>query len=110
MANFITDGQRIRNADLFGPLKTYEKGKKFILCIFIQISKTAKSAQGNHALLQIINQPKNQHQLAALANNQPLAVAEAPFCHWFCHKGFLDTIHINALTKQCQELQQELKR
>ncbi|MFM7188328.1 MAG: RNase H-like domain-containing protein, partial [Armatimonadota bacterium] len=58
--------QRI-HADLFGPLKTSERGKKFILSITDAFTKLV--------------------ELVALENKESSTVAEALFNRWFCRYG-----------------------
>jgi Integrase core domain len=57
-------GQRV-HADLFGPLKTSDKGKKFILCMTDAFTKYVK--------------------LVALPNKEAVTVIEAIFDKWICH-------------------------
>jgi hypothetical protein len=52
------------HADLFGPLKTLDKGKKFILCITDAFTKYV--------------------ELVALPNKEAVTVAEALFNKWIC--------------------------
>ncbi len=58
--------QRI-HMDLFGPLKTSESGKKYIMCITDAFSKFA--------------------ELIALPDKQAPTVAEALFSRWLCRHG-----------------------
>jgi transposase InsO family protein len=53
--------------DLFGPLKTSESGKKYIMCITYAVLKFA--------------------ELIALPDKQAPTVAEALFSRWFCRHG-----------------------
>jgi IS30 family transposase len=58
--------QRV-HADLFGPLKTTDSGKKFILCMMDTLTKYV--------------------ELVPLPNKEANTVADAIFSKWFCHFG-----------------------
>ena len=66
LPNLSLPNQRI-HADLFGPLKTSEKGKKFILVITDAFTKYA--------------------ELIAIANKEADTVTEAIFNNWICRFG-----------------------
>ncbi len=57
-------GQQV-HVDLFGPLKTSDKGEKFILCITYAFTKYI--------------------ELVTLPNKEAVTVAEAIFDKWICH-------------------------
>jgi hypothetical protein len=59
-------GQQV-HVDLFGPLKTSDKGKKFLLCITDAFTKYVK--------------------LVTLPNKEAATVAEAIFDKWICRFG-----------------------
>jgi hypothetical protein len=79
--------QRV-HADLFGPLKTTDSGKKFILCITDAFTKYV--------------------ELVPLPNKEANTVADAIFSKWFCHFGMpLD--HITDQGKEfCAKLSDDL--
>ncbi|MDP4419464.1 integrase catalytic domain-containing protein, partial [Escherichia coli] len=66
LPNLSWPNQRI-HADLFGPLKTSEKGKKFILVITDAFTKYV--------------------ELVAIENKEADTVTEAIFNHWICRFG-----------------------
>ncbi len=81
-------GQRV-HADLFGPLKTLDKGKKFILCITDIFTKYVK--------------------LVALPNKEAAyIVAEAIFDKWICRFGTPLDLVTNQGTEFCTRMSQEL--
>jgi hypothetical protein len=80
-------GQRI-HADLFGPLKTSDKGKKFILCITDAFTKYV--------------------ELVALPNKEAATVAEAIFDKWFCRFGTPIDLVTDQGTEFCARLSNEL--
>jgi hypothetical protein len=55
------------HANLFGPLKTSDSGKKFILCMTDALTKYV--------------------ELVPLQNKEAMTVAEAIFDQWICHFG-----------------------
>jgi hypothetical protein len=80
-------GQRV-HADLFEPLKTSDKGKKFILCITDAFTKYVK--------------------LVALPNKEAVTVAEAIFDKWICRFGTPLNLVTDQGTEFCAKLSQEL--
>jgi hypothetical protein len=76
-------GQRV-HADLFGPLKMSDKGKKFILCITDAFTKYI--------------------ELVALPNKEAVTVAEAIFDKWICHFGTPIDLVTNQGTEFCAKL------
>ena len=80
-------GQRV-HADLFGPLKTSDKGKKFILCITDAFTKYV--------------------ELAALPNKEAATVAEAIFNKWICRFGTPIDLVTDQGTEFCAKLSNEL--
>ncbi len=80
-------GQRV-HADLFGPLKTSDKGKKFILCITDAFTKYV--------------------ELVALPNKEAATVAEAIFDKWICRFGTPLDLITDQGTKFCARMSQEL--
>ncbi len=80
-------GQRV-HADLFGPLKTSDKGKKFILCITDAFTKYV--------------------ELVALPNKEAATVAEAIFDKWICRFGTPIDLVTNQGTEFCAKLSKEL--
>jgi len=67
------------HTDLFGPLKTYENRKKFILCITNAFTKYV--------------------QLMVLPNKEAATMAAAIFNHWKCWIG----VPVNVITDQGKE-------
>ncbi len=80
-------GQRV-HADLFGPLKTSDKGKMFILCITDAFTKYV--------------------ELVALPNNEANTVAEAIFDKWICRFGAPLDLVTDQGTEFCAKLSKEL--
>ncbi len=80
-------GQRV-HADLFGPLKTLEKGKKFILCITDAFTKYV--------------------ELVALPNKEAATVAEAIIDKWICRFGAPLDLVTDQGTEFCARMSQEL--
>jgi hypothetical protein len=80
-------GQRV-HADLFGPLKTSDKGKKFIQCITDAFTKYV--------------------ELAALPNKEAATVAEAIFDKWICRFGTPFNLVTDQGTEFCAKLSKEL--
>jgi hypothetical protein len=76
------------HADLFGPLKTSDKGKKFILCITDAFTKYV--------------------ELAALPNKEAATVAEAIFDKWICRFGTPIDLVTDQGTEFCAKLSNEL--
>jgi hypothetical protein len=77
--------QRI-HADLFGPLRTSEHGKKFILCITDAFTKYV--------------------ELVALSNKESLTVATAIFYKWICRYG----VPLELVTDQGREFVAKLSK
>ncbi len=75
-------------ADLFGPLKTSDKDKKFILCITDVFTKYV--------------------ELVALPNKEAPTVAEAIFDKWICHFGTPLDLVTDQGTEFCARMSQEL--
>jgi len=80
-------GQRV-HADLFGPLKTSDKGKKFILCVTDAFTKYV--------------------ELVALPNKEAVTVAEAIFDKWICRFGTPLDLVTDQGTEFCAKLSNEL--
>jgi len=80
-------GQRV-HADLFGPLKTSDKGKKFILCITDAFTKYVK--------------------VVVLPNKEANTVAEAIFDKWICRFGAPLNLVTDQGTEFCAKLSNEL--
>jgi hypothetical protein len=80
-------GQQV-HMDLFGPLKTSDKGKKFILCITDAFTKYVK--------------------WVALLNKEAATVAEAIFDKWICQFGTLLDLVTDQGTEFCAKLPKEL--
>jgi hypothetical protein len=80
-------GQRV-HADLFGPLKTSDKGKKFILCITDTFPKYVK--------------------LVALPNKEAATGAEAIFDKWICRFGTPIDLVTDQGTEFCAKLSNKL--
>jgi len=80
-------GQRV-HADLFGPLKTSDKGKKFILCVTDAFTKYV--------------------ELVALPNKEAQTVAEAIFDKWICRFGAPLDLVTDQGTEFCAKLSNEL--
>jgi hypothetical protein len=80
-------GQRV-HADLFGPLKTSDKGKMFILCITDGFTKYV--------------------ELVALLNKEASTVAEAIFDKWICRFGTPLDLVTDQGTEFCGRMSQEL--
>ncbi len=80
-------GQRV-HADLFGPLKTSDKGKKFILWVTDTFTKYVK--------------------LVALPNKEANTVAEAIFDKWICCFGTPLDLVTDQGTEFCAKLSKEL--
>ena len=80
-------GQRV-HADLFGPLKTSDKGKKFILCVTDAFTKYV--------------------ELVALPNKEAHTVAEAIFDKWICRFGAPLDLVTDQGTEFCAKLSNEL--
>jgi hypothetical protein len=76
------------HADLFGPLKTSDKGKKFILCIMDAFTKYV--------------------ELVALPNKEAATMAEAIFDKWICHFGTPIDLVTDQGTEFCAKLSKEL--
>jgi hypothetical protein len=76
------------HADLFGPLKTSDKGKKFILCITDAFTKYV--------------------ELVALPNKEAATVAEAIFDKWICRFGTPLDLVTDQGTEICARMSQEL--
>ncbi len=72
------------HADLFGPLKTTDKGKKFILCITDAFTKYVS--------------------LVALLNKEAATPAEAIFDKWICQFGTPLDQGTEFCAKLCKEL------
>ena len=70
--------------DLFGPLKTSDKGKKFILCITDAFTKYV--------------------ELVALPNKEAPTVAEAIFNKWICRFGTPLDLVTDQVTKFCAKM------
>jgi hypothetical protein len=62
-----TEPNKCVHADLFGPIKTSNRGKKFILCMLEALTKYVK--------------------LVPLPNKEAATVTAAIFSKWFCHFG-----------------------
>jgi hypothetical protein len=80
-------GQRV-HTDLFGPLKTSDKGKKFILCVTDAFTKHV--------------------ELVALPNKDAHTVAEAIFDKWICHFDVPLDLVTDQGTEFCAKLSKEL--
>ena len=78
-------GQRV-HADLFGPLKTSDQGKKFILCVTDAFTKYV--------------------ELVALPNKEATSVAKAIFDRWICRFG----IPLEIVTDQGKEFTAKLTK
>jgi len=76
------------HADLFGPLKTSDKGKKFILCIMDAFTKYV--------------------ELVTLPNKEAATVAEAIFDKWICRFGTPLDLVTDQGTEFCAKLSREL--
>ena len=76
------------HADLFGPLKTSDKGKKFILCITDAFTKYV--------------------ELVALPNKEASTVAEAIFDKWICCFGTPLDLVTDQGTEFCARMSHEL--